>query len=135
MSYAPIVVILQKSGCEDDVLTLTPSPDASGFDVKFVQNTINLITRLYVEEDEITNYMYHFFQSLALDERGYEYVQIDCPGFPSVIKGVDTVQKYFSVLCGQIDSIFASWPEEEKLSDKKNRAARRVSYCDEPLEY
>ena len=135
MSYAPIVVILQKSDCEDDVLTLTPSPDASGFDVKFVQNTINLITRLYVEEDEITNYMYHFFQSLALDERGYEYVQIDCPGFPSVIKGVDTVQKYFSVLCGQIDSIFASWPEEEKVTDVKRRCSRRLSNCEEPLEY
>ena len=134
MSYAPIVVILQKSDCEDDRLTVTPN-DANGFDVKFVQNTINLVTKLYVDEDEITNYLYHFFQSLALDERGYEYVQIDCPGFPSVIKGVDTVQKYFQVLCGQIDSIFASWPEEKTLTDQKHHAARRVSYCDEPLEY
>jgi len=131
MSYAPIVIILQKSDCEDDRLTLTPNPDANGFDVKFVQKTINLVSYLYVEEDEVTNYMYYFFQSLALDERGYEYVQIDCPGFPSVIKGVDTIQKYFPVLCGQIDSILASWPEEEKLTDVKRRASRRLSYCDE----
>ena len=134
MSYAPIIITLQKSQCEDDVLKITPSSDASGFNVKFVQKTINLVTHLYVEEDEITNYMYHFFQSVALDERGCEYVQIDCPGFPSVIKGVDTVQKYFPVLCGQIDAIFASWPEEEKLSDIKH-IAQQLSYCEEPLEY
>ena len=63
-----------------------------------------------MEGDHVTDYIHRFVQSLVLDERGCEYIQIDCPAYPTIIKSIDTIQSYIPVLREQILSLLHAWP-------------------------
>ena len=138
MSYSPIVVILQKTGAADDVLKITPNPHASGFDVVFNQHTINVSNELYVEQSEITSYLYRFFMSLWKDEDSCEFVQIDCPAYPTVLLTPKKLDNYFPILREQILTLLKGWPAETKLTKekkaKKARSKASSTTTDEPAE-
>jgi hypothetical protein len=134
MSYSPIVLILQKTGVADDVLKITPNSQASGFDVVFDQHTINVSNVLYVEQSEITSYIYRFFKSVAMDEDSCEFVQIDCPAYPTVLLTPKKLDNYFPILREQILTLLKGWPAETKLTKKTKKVRSKASSTttDEP---
>jgi len=120
MSFAPIVITFQKKNADDDILKITPNSGSYGFDVLFDQNTIGNKVSLYIEQYDITTYLFRFLKPLALDENGYDFVQIDCPGYSSVVVKTANIERYFPILSAQILSHLASWPVE-KLKSKNFR--------------
>ena len=128
MNFAPIVITLQKKNAADDVLKITPNPNSSVFDVVFEQNTISNRVMLTVEQYDISNYLLRFLKPLAFDETGYDFVQVDCPGYSSIILRTANVENYFPILNSQVLAHLACWPTE-KLTHCKN--VRDVS-IDEP---
>jgi len=129
MSLSPIIFYLQKTGSQDDVLKITPSPYDSGFDLEFKQRTIGTVSKGYVEQCDITSYIYRFFLAIAMDQVSCEYVQIDCPTYPSLIRRPATLDQYFPILREQILGLLKGWPVEKKLSQNKSGVKRNVLFA------
>jgi hypothetical protein len=110
---ACIIITLQKNYKDDDVLRFYPTNE--GFDVTFEQRSIGIKVSTYMIQDEVTGYLGRFLKSLTLDDNGCDYVQIDCPSYPTVILKIANVERYIPVLIEQVQTQLANWPLEEKL--------------------
>ena len=118
MSYAPIVITLQKKNESDDILKITPNAQKSGFDVVLRQHTIGNFVTMYIEQFDIVNYLQRFLVPLTLDDDGYDYVQFDCAGYSSVVLKTSKVETYFPILSAQILAHLANWPLETLIPSK-----------------
>jgi hypothetical protein len=111
---ARIIITLQKKYTEDDVLTFYPTNE--GFDVEFVQRTIGNKVSSYIVQEEVTGYLCRFLKSVTLDDGGCDFVQIDCPGYPTVMLKIANVERYIPILVDQIEAQMNNWPLESKIS-------------------
>ena len=111
-SYGKILVILQKTDCSDNLLTITPDADSTGYFVDFKQTDINTTNSKYVENDNLSHYLHLFFQSIEFDHQKCDYIQIDVPSFPSVILAPNDLSYYMDILEDQIESLQDDWPAE-----------------------
>ena len=109
---ARIIITLQKKYTEDDVLTLYVTNE--GFDVEFVQRTIGNKVSTYMVQEEVTGYLSRFLRTLTLDDGGCDFVQIDCPGYPTVMLKITNVERYIPLLVEQIEAQMNNWPMESK---------------------
>jgi len=115
---ARIIITLQKKYTEDDVLTFFPTNE--GFDVEFVQRTIGNKVSMYIVQEEVTGYLGRFLKSVTLDDGGCDFVQIDCPGYPTVMLKIANVERYIPILLEQIGAQMNNWPQEGKLREDKS---------------
>ena len=109
---ARILLICQKNGMQDDILTISPDTDSTGYNVRFDQKTIMNTTDTYMENKELAPYLYRFFRSIETDMVPYDCVQIDSPTFPTVVITSSNLLAYYPVLVDQIQSIQTNWPTE-----------------------
>ena len=111
-TLAPIVIILQKTGHADDKLVIRPTEGTMDFTAVFTQNTIGARTERQLTHSELFPYIERFLESLPYDLQRCDYVQIDVPGYTSVmLKSTDTYS-YLDTFCAQVRSLHNSWPFE-----------------------
>ena len=108
-----IRIILQKSSNHDDILDIRPTDDEMHtFSVCLTQNSICVRNSLHIAGSEVISYIDRFLEVLDYDRDGCEYVQIDVPGYSSVILKSHEVNHYMDTLHSQINSLFNYWPTE-----------------------
>ena len=111
-TLAPIVIILQKNGQPDDKLVIRPTEHSMHFTATFTQNTIGVRTERQLAHSELFPYIERFLESPSYDEQSCDFVQIDVPGYTSVmIKSTET-HYYLDTFYAQVRSLHNSWPVE-----------------------
>jgi len=128
MSYksARILVILQKAGAKDDVITIRPDQESSGYKVDFVQNTIQNTTHTTVPNGELGQYLDRVVRTIQYDAIPYEHIQVDCPLYPTVIVTLPNLNTYLPILLDQIQSLQLNWPTE--ISGKQNLSKNKQTH-------
>lgn len=111
-TLAPIVIILQKNGQPDDKLVIRPTENSVNFAAVFTQNTIGVRTERQLAHSELFPYIERFLESLQYDEQSCNFVQIDVPGYTSVMLQSKDVQYYLDTFYAQVRSLHNSWPME-----------------------
>ena len=112
--------ILNHGNSVDDVLTLDPDMDSSGFNVTFEQPTTLMKTTHWIDYDDVVEYLESFFNSLVFDTdpTTCSSVQIEIPGLPCVIlKKKDLIAYLYSVVddyLGQL-KVNDEWPMESNM--------------------
>jgi hypothetical protein len=111
-NLAPIVIILQKNAQPDDKLVIRPTEGSMNFTSIFTQNTIGVRTERQLLHSELFPYIERFLESLSYDEQSCNFVQIDVPGYTSVMLQSKDVQFYLDTFYAQVRSLHNSWPME-----------------------
>lgn len=111
-TLAPIVIILQKNAQPDDKLVIRPTEHSVNFTAVFTQNTIGVRTERQLAHSELFPYIERFLESLSYDEQSCDFVQIDVPGYTSVMLQSKDVQFYLDTFYAQVRSLHNSWPVE-----------------------
>jgi hypothetical protein len=111
-ALAPIVIILQKNGQPDDKLVIRPTEHSVNFSAVFTQNTIGVRTERQLAHSELFPYIERFLEALPYDQQRAEYVQIDVPGYTSVMLRSTQVHYYLDTFYAQVRSLHNSWPVE-----------------------
>ena len=111
-TLAPIVIILQKNGQPDDKLVISPTEGSMSFTAVFTQNTIGVRAERQLLHSEVFPYLERFLESLRYDLQRPDFIQIDVPGYTSVmLKSTDTY-RYLDTFYAQVRSLHNSWPLE-----------------------
>lgn len=125
-----IVFTLIKNGnsdnTSDDKLTVRPDVDSNGYNVTFDQKTILNTVNAYVTNEDFLGYLNNFFNSISLDSDPCEFVQIDCPSYPTILLKSGNVLGYLPVLQCQIAHMQEHWPME--YSGSKNLPNKSHTY-------
>ena len=117
--YGKVVVTLSSAGKPDDILKIVPDTQSNGYYVKFDQETIGTKSNCYVENAGLKAYLGLFFASFQFDISPAEYLQFDCPMFPSIKIKCGKHDDYLSLLMAQIEFLQADWPFETiSIADK-----------------
>ena len=111
-TLAPIIIILQKTGHLDDKLVIRPTEGSTDFTATFTQNTIGARTERTLTHSELFPYMERFLEALPYDQQRAEHVQIDVPGYTSVMLRSTQVHDYMDTFCAHVRSLHNSWPFE-----------------------
>ena len=111
-ALAPIVIILQKNGQPDDKLVIRPTEGTMNFTAVFTQNTIGARTERQLLHSELFPYIERFLESLPYDRQHCDFVQIDVPGYTSVMLKSDETHYYMDTFYAQVRSLHNSWPME-----------------------
>ena len=111
-TLAPIVIILQKNGQPDDKLVIRPTEGSTDFTATFTQNTIGARTERTLTHSELFPYMERFLESLSYDLQRADFVQIDVPGYTSVMLKSTETNYYLDTFYAQVRSLHNSWPFE-----------------------
>lgn len=122
-ALAPIVIILQKNGEPDDKLVIRPTEGTMNFTAVFTQNTIGARTERQLLHSELFPYIERFLESLPYDRQHCDFVQIDVPGYTSVMLKSDETHYYMDTFYAQVRSLHNSWPMEVE----GRRVARETS--------
>ena len=109
---ASIHIFFTKDKRPDDTLQIKPLPRSLGFTAKFTQNSNATQVEHQLTNTELVPYLERVFTSMMFDVQIYDYVQIDCPGYSSVVLNTKNVLSYLPILHSQIDSLQNSWPLE-----------------------
>ena len=120
-----LVILLQRESRVDDILTILPDPSSEGYLVRFDQNHVRNTTEKYLNSDEILPYIQQFLEVLYSDEEPFQFIQIDCPMYPSTVLPVTNIQAYTSLLLDMVQSLETNWPNE---SSGKKRQDPRSEY-------
>jgi hypothetical protein len=80
-------ILLQKTGKPDDVISIRRKGHAS-YTVNIKNHTENYIGEGVLQEYEVKDYMELLYLSVLEDEQGPDYVQINFPFFPAMIRNV-----------------------------------------------
>ena len=117
--YGKVVVTLSWLGKPDDILKISPDLESNGYYVKFDQETIGTKANCFLENAGLKGYLGLFFASFQFDVSPPEYIQFDCPMFPSVKIKYGGQDDYLSLLMAQIEFLQADWPFEAiSIADK-----------------
>lgn len=103
----------------DDILTLDPDMDSTGFNVLFNQQTTKMKTEHWVDYDDVVEYLESFFESLQYDSdtKSSYKIQVEVPGLPCVLlKKTDLNDYLYNVLDKYMDNLNYNneWPLESK---------------------
>jgi hypothetical protein len=122
-SYAPINIIVQNgAGVSDDLLRILPSEDVDFYEISYKQRTINQHITHRVSVSTIIDYLESFFTALSRDVAGPEYVQIECPTFPTILLNPRDLVSYIPTLTQQIVLLEPDWPFERTYGPKLYKA-------------
>ena len=132
MSYksARILIILQKDGAKDDVITIRPDDESTGYKVDFEQNTILNKTHTTVTNSELGQYLDRVVRTMLYDASPYDRAQVDCPLYPSVIVSLANLTTYLPILMDQIQSLQSQWPVEMSGKDNLLKNKQSCAYSD-----
>jgi hypothetical protein len=114
---AKIVIRLLNIDNPDDILTLDPDMNSTGFNVVFNQYTTRMKTEHLVEYDCVVEYLEAFFKSLMYDtdpKSSYQ-VQVEIPGLPCVLlKKTNLIAYLYGVVDNYLDQLRLDdeWPLE-----------------------
>ena len=111
-TLAPIVIIFQKTGFPDDKLVIRPTEGSMNFTAVFTQNTIGVRTERQLLNSELFPYIERFLESLQYDLQRCDFVQIDVPGYTSVMLKSTETHYYMDTFYAQVRSLHNSWPFE-----------------------
>ena len=111
-TLAPIVIIFQKTGFPDDKLVIRPTEGSMNFTAVFTQNTIGARTERQLLHSELFPYIERFLESLQYDLQRCDFVQIDVPGYTSVMLKSTETYYYMDTFYAQVRSLHNSWPTE-----------------------
>jgi len=111
-TLAPIVIILQKNGQPDDKLVIRPTENSMNFTAVFTQNTITARNERQLTHSELFPYLERFLESLQYDLQRCDFVQIDVPGYTSVMLKSTETHYYLDTFYAQVRSLHNSWPME-----------------------
>ena len=112
----------------DDTLSIKPSQHSlRGFTAKYTQNSNATQVEHELANTELMPYLERLFSSMMFDAWCYESVQIDCPGYSSVVLKTINIRSYLPILRSQIDSLQNSWPLESvgKISSTIHSSAHK----------
>jgi hypothetical protein len=114
---AKIFVRIQNPGNQDDILTLDPDMESSGFNVTFDQQTTLMKTTHWVDYDNVVDYLESFFSSLVFDTdtTTCSHVQVEIPGLPCVLlKKKNLITYLYAVVDDYLDQLKENdeWPME-----------------------
>ena len=82
------------------------------FTAVFTQNTIGARTERQLLHSELFSYMERFLESLQYDLQRCDFVQIDVPGYTSVMLKSTETHYYMDTFYAQVRSLHNSWPTE-----------------------
>jgi len=111
-TLAPIVIILQKNGHPDDKLVIRPTEGTMNFTAVFTQNTIGARTERQLVHSELFPFIERFLEALSYDLQRCDFVQIDVPGYTSVMLKSTETHYYLDTFYAQVRSLHNSWPME-----------------------
>ena len=109
---AAIVLYFQKDGQPDDTLVIRPIEGDTSFTAVFTQNTIGTRAERPLSHSELFPYLERFLEALPYDEQRCNFVQIDVPGYSSVMLKSTDVHYYMDTFYSQVRSLHNSWPLE-----------------------
>ena len=109
---AAIHVFFQRDNLPDDTLLIKPSPYSMGFMVKYTQNSNATRVEHELANTELVPYLERLFTAMMFDKVPCAFIQIDCPGYSSVVLEMTTILSYLPILRSQIESFQNSWPLE-----------------------
>ena len=112
VTLAPIVIILQKKDQPDDKLVIRATENSTNFTAVFTQNTIGVRTERHLAHSELFPYIERFLESLHYDLQRCDFVQIDVPGYTSVMLKSTETHYYMDTFYAQVRSLHNSWPME-----------------------
>ena len=112
VTLAPIVIILQKKDQPDDKLVIRATENSTNFTATFTQNTIGVRTERHLAHSELFPYIERFLESLQYDLQRCDFVQIDVPGYTSVMLKSTETHYYLDTFYAQVRSLHNSWPTE-----------------------
>lgn len=116
----------------DDTLSIKPSQHSlRGFTAKYTQNSNATQVEHELANTELMQYLERLFSSMMFDAWCYESVQIDCPGYSSVVLKKTNVLSYLPILRSQIESLQNSWPLESVGKTSSNctcSSSEKVNY-------
>lgn len=114
---AKIVIRLLNIDNPDDILTLDPDMNSTGFNATFNQHTTRMNAEHWVEYECVVEYLESFFKSLLYDtdaKSAYQ-VQVEIPGLPCVLLTKTNLIPYlYGVVENYLDQLqqFDEWPLE-----------------------
>lgn len=127
-TLAPILIILQKNGQPDDKLVIRPTEGSMNFTAVFTQNTIGARTERQLLHSELFSYMERFLESLQYDLQRCDFVQIDVPGYTSVMLKSTETHYYMDTFYAQVRSLHNSWPTEVEGTRIQPRAMSPIAW-------
>ena len=92
------------------------------FTAVFTQNTIGARTERQLLHSELFPYIERFLEALPYDQQRAEHVQIDVPGYTSVMLRSTQVHYYLDTFYAQVRSLHNSWPMEVEGTRVQPRA-------------
>jgi hypothetical protein len=110
--YAPIVLTLQKHNTLDDLLIVVPDNITDHYNVFFLQKSIENGHILRIQNETFPFYMTNFFRTLWFDVNGCSHLQIDFPGYPTIVVDRPNFEAYCAHFLRQFESIQDDWPLE-----------------------
>ena len=131
-TLAPILIILQKNGQPDDKLVIRPTEGSMNFTAVFTQNTIGARSERQLTHSELFPYLERFLESLQYDLQRADYVQIDVPGYTSVMLKSTETHYYLDTFYAQIRSLHNSWPMEVTGTRILPRESRQATQTVQP---
>ena len=122
VTLAPIVIILQKKDQPDDKLVIRATENSTNFTATFTQNTIGVRTERHLAHSELFPYIERFLESLQYDLQRCDFVQIDVPGYTSVMLKSTETHYYMDTFYAQVRSLHNYWPTEVEGTRVQPRA-------------
>ena len=110
--FAPIILTLQKLNTPDDVLIVVPENGGECYNAFFLQRSVSNGHIMRIPFAQFEHYIHNFFHVLESDENGCSHMQIDFPGYPTMVVAKAKFLEYYTLFRRQLQSIVANWPIE-----------------------
>jgi hypothetical protein len=111
-AFAPIILTLQKLNTPDDVLIVVPENGRECYNAFFLQRSIGNGYTMRIPIAQFEHYIHNLFHVLERDENGCSHMQIDFPGYPTIIVSQAKFLEHYTLFRRQLQSIVADWPIE-----------------------
>jgi len=108
-NLAAVHFFFQKHGTNDDTLVIRPRK-GTGFRCVYTQNSIATRTEFDIQNNDLYAYIDRVITGMQFDEQQCDYIQIDCPGYSSVVLRLENVPAYLDTLYAQLQSLQNQWP-------------------------
>jgi len=110
--YSSMILTLQKKVTPDDVFIIVPDTIDDYYNIFFIQRSIGNGQIIRMKRSKMSEYMTTVFQTIAFDFNGCSHIQIDFPGFPSIIVQRSDILSYFELFQKQLSILEEDWPVE-----------------------
>ena len=133
-NLAAVHFFFQKHDANDDTLVIRPRK-GTGFRCVYTQNSIATRTEFDIQNNDLYAYIDRVITGMQFDEQQCDYVQIDCPGYSSVVLRLENVPAYLSTLYAQLQSLQNQWPYDVVGTKPERRASRLQAVAEAQSEF